>query len=230
MAETMTSTFNSLDTNSKETYKKSKKNVHSDISTMSSSKNSVNSSTNNRNDWQRLLLTRFKPGVTGKYRMTRKNGIKSDIISSTSFDDSTVILRSYNCELSINDKSDIVITQSDKLNQLDSSIENSIRRDNHFVKNSTSNRSDNHMTSLKRRVRKQQMRYLQNQTTFIQDTTFQLSSSTDLLLIPYSERSRSLHRYRSKKKSCIVPLPSLMNSTRVTPTYIRDSKLNLYGY
>ncbi|CAF5027371.1 unnamed protein product, partial [Rotaria sp. Silwood1] len=184
--------------------------------------NSVNSSTNNTNDWHRLLLTRLKPGVTGKYRMTRKNGIKSGIISSTSFDDSNVILRSYNDESSI--------SQSDTLKQLDSSTENSIRRDNHYVKNSTSNRSDDHITSLKRRARKQQMRYLQNQTSFIQDISFQLSSSTDLLSIPYSKRSRSPHRFRAPKISYVVPLPSLMNSTRAVPTHLHDIKLNLYGY
>ncbi|CAF3403417.1 unnamed protein product [Rotaria sp. Silwood1] len=118
--------------------------------------NSVNSSTNNTNDWHRLLLTRLKPGVTGKYRMTRKNGIKSGII--------------------------------------------------------------------------QQMRYLQNQTSFIQDISFQLSSSTDLLSIPYSKRSRSPHRFRAPKISYVVPLPSLMNSTRAVPTHLHDIKLNLYGY
>ncbi|CAF3399608.1 unnamed protein product [Rotaria sp. Silwood1] len=155
MAETMTSTFNSLDTKSKRTHKK-QKDVHYDLSTISSNKNSVNSSTNNTNDWHRLLLTRLKPGVTGKYRMTRKNGIKSGII--------------------------------------------------------------------------QQMRYLQNQTSFIQDSTFQLSSSTDLMFIPYSKRSRSPHRFRAQKISYVVPLPSLMNSTRAVPTHLHDIKLNLYGY
>ncbi|CAF4412883.1 unnamed protein product [Rotaria sp. Silwood2] len=221
MAETMTSTFNLLDTSSKRTYKK-QKDVQGDASTIASSKNSVNSSTNNSNDWHRLLLTRLRPGVTGKYRMTRKNGTKSDVVSSTPFDNPTVILRSYNDEQSA--------TQSNKLQQLDSSIENSIRKDNHYVKNSTSNRSDNHMTSLKRRVRKQQMRYLQNQTDFIEDTTFQLSSSTDVLFIPYSEQSRSPHRYRSKKISCVVPLPPLINSARTTQAHLHDIKLNLYGY
>ena len=42
---------------------------------------------------------------------------------------------------------------SDNSNQCDSSIDESLRRDNHFVKNST-NRPSNSMTSLKRRVRK----------------------------------------------------------------------------
>ncbi|CAF2501741.1 unnamed protein product [Rotaria sp. Silwood2] len=155
MAETMTSTFNLLDTSSKRTYKK-QKDVQGDASTIASSKNSVNSSTNNSNDWHRLLLTRLRPGVTGKYRMTRKNGTKSDVV--------------------------------------------------------------------------QQMRYLQNQTDFIEDTTFQLSSSTDVLFIPYSEQSRSPHRYRSKKISCVVPLPPLINSARTTQAHLHDIKLNLYGY
>ncbi len=39
-----------------------------------------NSSTTNTNDWHRLLLTRLKPNVTGKYRTITKDVYKSDSI------------------------------------------------------------------------------------------------------------------------------------------------------
>ncbi|CAF5154108.1 unnamed protein product, partial [Rotaria magnacalcarata] len=75
--------------------------------------------------------------------------------SSTSFEDQNVTLRSYIDEsLATTQSRRASVTQSDALKPLDSSIEISMRRDNHYVKNSLSNRSGNTITSLKRRVRK----------------------------------------------------------------------------
>ncbi|CAF3258010.1 unnamed protein product [Rotaria socialis] len=224
-AETMTETLNSLYTKSKRTYKH-QKDIHSDILT-----NSVTSSTTNSNDWHRLLLARLKPGVTRKYRTTGKNGTISDIISSTSFEDQNVTLKSYIDEsLAITQSRRASVAQSDALKSLDSSIEISMKRDNHYVKNSLSNRSGNTITSLKRRVRKQQMRCTQTQPSFIQETTYQLPSSTNLIFMPYSDQAELSHRYRPKKCSSVVQLPPLINANKAVPTHTRDTQLSIYAY
>lgn len=48
-------------------------------------------------------------------------------------------------------------TGIDATQQFGSLFDNPVRKDSRFVKNSTANRADDHMTSLKRRVRKVDM-------------------------------------------------------------------------
>jgi hypothetical protein len=74
------------------------------------------------------------------------------------------------------------------------------------------------------------MRHPQNQPTILQETTFQLPSPTDLFLMSYPKQNVSSRRYKPKNSSCVVPLPSLMNTTRTIPTHMRDVNLNFYGY
>jgi hypothetical protein len=74
------------------------------------------------------------------------------------------------------------------------------------------------------------MRHVNNQTNILQETTFQLPSPTDLFLISYPPQSVPSRRYGQKKSSSVVPLPPLMNTTRVVPNHVHGIKLNLYAY
>ncbi|CAF0811669.1 unnamed protein product [Adineta steineri] len=191
------------------------------------SHDSFNSSTTttNNNDWHRLLLTRLKPTVTGKYQKSTKNDNRSNTYLSTSFENSDVESQS-----DIIDDSQIIITQTgiNSSEEFNTFLENSIRKDNHYVKNFIPYRVGDHMTSLKRRVRKQQMKHFQNQVTILQEATFRAPSPTNLFLMSYSKQSVSSRRYKQKKSSCVVPLPPLTNPTKVISNHVHDVKLNVY--
>jgi len=74
------------------------------------------------------------------------------------------------------------------------------------------------------------MRHLQNQPSILQETTFQQPSPTDLFLISYPEETVLPYRYKQRKSSSVVPLPPLMNTTKVKPTHMHGFNLNFYGY
>ncbi|UJR28011.1 hypothetical protein I4U23_009270 [Adineta vaga] len=228
MAETMIQTFNSLNLNSKRIYQK-QNNVYRNISSTDSIKDSVNSSTMNNNDWHRLLLARLKPTVTGKYQTTRKIDDKSQRYLTRSFNPPNVTLQSYTDGSYIIDDQEIIVTQTDSSEEFNTSFENSIRKENLYVKNLISHRYSDHITSLKRRVRKQQLKYFQNQVTIFQQTTLDSSSPTNLCLMSYTEQPRSFRRYKQNKSSCVVSLPLLMNSSKNTiSNHIHDDQQNLY--
>ncbi len=74
------------------------------------------------------------------------------------------------------------------------------------------------------------MRHFQSRP-IIQETTFQLPSPSDLLLMSYPNQPiPPPRRYRPNDSSSIVPLPPLMTTTRAIETRLHDIKLNLYGY
>lgn len=86
MEETTTTTFKSFNVNSKRLYRKhkdppnhsTKVDLQNPIDSFTNQFSLQDSTTTNSTDWHRLLLTRLKPHVTGKYRTTRKDGYKLD--------------------------------------------------------------------------------------------------------------------------------------------------------
>lgn len=74
------------------------------------------------------------------------------------------------------------------------------------------------------------MRHFQSQPSILQETTFQLPSPSDLLLVSYPEPVVSPRRYKPKNSNTGVTLPPLVNTMRVIPAQMHGIKLNLYGY
>jgi hypothetical protein len=76
----------------------------------------------------------------------------------------------------------------------------------------------------------QQMRHFQRRPTILQETTYQLPSSQNLLMISYPEQQPTSRRYRQKKLNSLVTLPPVNNPKRTTPTtQTHGFKLNLFG-
>ncbi|CAF4906460.1 unnamed protein product [Rotaria sp. Silwood1] len=92
-----------------------------------------------------------------------------------------------------------------------------ISRNVHYIKHYKTNRTNDHITSLKRR---QQLRYNQNQPTTFQETNVHVPSSINLLLISYPQQPVSSCPYRMKKTKCIVPLSPLINNKRAVRTRV----------
>ncbi|CAF0900093.1 unnamed protein product [Adineta ricciae] len=211
----MMQTFNSLNLNSKRLYQK-QTNVCRNIPSAYSIKDSVNTANANSNDWHRLLLARLKPGVAGRYETTRKPDTKSHRCLARSFETSNVTLQSFTDESYIINEQEIIVAHTDPPEEFDSLLDNSIRREGLYVKNLMPCRYSDHITSLKRRVRKQQLKHFQNQIAILQETPLRASSPANLFLMSYAEQPRPLRRYKQKKSTCVVSLPLLTNSSTRT--------------
>ena len=75
------------------------------------------------------------------------------------------------------------------------------------------------------------MRHVQQRPSILDESTFQLPSPSNLLMISYPEQSISPRRYRPRRSTCLVSLPPLTDKTRPTAsTGIHGMKWSLYGY
>ncbi|CAF1534071.1 unnamed protein product [Rotaria magnacalcarata] len=107
------------------------------------------------------------------------------ILQKTSLEDSNVRLKSYN--------NGSFCVDNDQYN-----------RNNHYIKQTKSNRINDHIILLKRRVTQQQFRHNKNQITTFQETTYELPSSVDLVLMSRRKESLSSRHYEMKQSSCVV--------------------------
>lgn len=74
------------------------------------------------------------------------------------------------------------------------------------------------------------MRCLQNQPNVVQEQTYQLPTTANLLFVPYTKYAESPYQYDTEKYSSIVQLPPLMNTKKTPPTHLHDIQLNICGY
>jgi hypothetical protein len=74
------------------------------------------------------------------------------------------------------------------------------------------------------------MRHFQRGPTILHETTFQLPSPNNLLMISYPEQNALSRRYRQKKLNNLVSLPPVTNTRKTIPTHTHGFKLNPFGY
>ncbi|CAF1600139.1 unnamed protein product [Rotaria magnacalcarata] len=118
-------------------------------------------------------------------RLKYVDNYNDDMKQKTSLEDSNVRLKSYN--------NGSFCVDNDQYN-----------RNNHYIKQTKSNRINDHIILLKRRVTQQQFRHNKNQITTFQETTYELPSSVDLVLMSRRKESLSSRHYEMKQSSCVV--------------------------